>query len=247
MKLTRIAVLTAAACLSLPAVLAAQTEGTNVQSRNGLYFNAATNQMTDINGNVYVVDADRDRDRGSLTNAGFSGASLASGQAKQATGAIAVSEFGKFDLMLSWNTAAAADSDSVAIAVRIYGKVSSSPGDGLNYLVTPSCGCPLDTATVVLPTGVSTTPREAPPTFLVLSPMKVAGTASQFSLKVDGTQRVVTVPANRIRLSSGTNAVLLNLGDLVGDFSAPYLLAELANWGATNLTNVTLSLWPRVQ
>lgn len=232
------------AALLLPALGIAQTSGTNTVVRNGLYFNATTGQQTDVNGNALVVDADRDRNASILTGAGFSGVSVASGQTKQATSAIPLAAFGKSDLLVSWQTAAAADSDSVAIAIKVYGKISSSPGDGLNYLISPSCGCAADTATLVFPTGVSTLPRKVPPTFLILSPMKVAA-GPNISLKVDGTQRLFTVPPSRIRLTGGTNAVVLNLADVLGDFAFPYALVEVSNWGATNLTNVTLSWWPR--
>lgn len=233
-----------AVAVSLSTTAHAQTSGTNTVVRNGYYFNATTGQQTDVNGNALIVDADRDRNASVLTGGGINGVSIASGQSVQATSAIALASFGKMDMLLSWQTAAAADSDSVAIAVKVYGKISSSPGDGLNYLISPSCGCAADTATVVFPAGVAAIPRKVPPTFLVLSPNKVTGSV-HISLKIDGTQRLHTVPYNRIRLSGGTNAVVLNLADVLGDFAFPYALVELSNWGATNLTNVTASWWPR--
>lgn len=242
-----LAALAVAACLAIGAGTASsQTSGTNTVERNGYYFNATTGQQTDVNGNVLVIDADRDRDAPILTGAGINGLALASGQSRQALSAIALGQFGKYDLLLSWNTAAAADSDSVAIAVKVYGKISSSPGDGLNYLISPRCYCAMDTATVVLPAGVSAIPRKVPPTALVLSPMKMPNAGPAISLKVDGTARAVTVPYNRIVQVAGSNAVLINLADMADGFSAPYLLLELSNWGATNLTGVTATWWPRV-
>lgn len=246
MKRNTLATLLAAACCLVSVAAHAQTAGTNTVERNGFYFNATTGQQTDVNGNVLVTDAARDRDAAVLTGAGLNGVSIASGQVKQALEAVGVGSWGKFDLLLSWSTAAAADSDSVAISIKVYGKTSSSPGDGLNYTLAPArTGGVADTGRVVLPAGVKAVPWFAPPTFLVLSAAKLSGGAN-INLKWDGTGRVVTVPWHCIRWTQGTNAVGLNLADVLGDFAYPYLLIEVANVGNTNLTNVTATWSPRV-
>jgi hypothetical protein len=241
----RTAVLTALLCLGASAH--AQTSGTNTVERNGYYFNSTTGNRTDADGRVYVTEGAPAHTSSVATNAGLNGVALASGQAKQALSAVPVGDWGKFDLLISWTTAAAADSDSVAIAVKVYGKTSATAGDGLNFLISPKCHCSADTASVVLPAGVAAIARKVPPTALILSPHKVHGGSPHLSLKVDGTARAVAIPFHRVSLVAGSNGILLNMADAAGDFSFPYALVELANWGNTNLTNVTATWWPRAQ
>ena len=213
----------------------------------GVYAGDTTSRVLrlDSDGYLYLQDASRDRDY-SLVTTVVEKSSLAGGNAFTTDQAIWFAPYTGAELLVSWNTAAAADSDSIAIAIYAYALTSTSMATA-NYLLSHSVNSISDTGTVCLPGGLAATlTRKLPPTVLVISPFKAATGGPNLSLRiVDVTPRLYTVPPNRYRYVQGSNAISINLGDLVGPRKAQYVGFTVANWGNTTLSNLSLKLWPK--
>jgi hypothetical protein len=157
--------------------------------------------------------------------------------------------------MLSYAYAAAADSDSTFIGVRIYGKTSSS--SSVLHLWTPmgasvalgdTCQCNSTALADSLNSQHCITPA---PSFVVIRggtdyrvTTKVLG---QFIGMASGRGTLRKIPAYAIRYG-GSQGVLLNLSDSAGNpFPFPYAIIEVFNMSFTrNLTSVSCDIWPRV-
>lgn len=212
---------------------------------------------------VNIQDKDRDYPGGPVNL--FTAIVLNGGATYQTPFAVDVSKFSRTVLNLSW-TAAAGDSDSTAIGVRIYGKITPSSG---NYQfwspmvgVQPGDTCQM-TGTVAADTGMAGVGRCLQPMSFVVSRKQLGLTNCQ----VPTTGTTIVLPANgasnlyqgaavtgtgRVRIrktpqyayrfpaSGGTNGIALVLADNAGN-PCPflYIVVEISNLTvANNLTNM---------
>jgi hypothetical protein len=90
-----------------------------------------------------------------------------------------------------------------------------------------------------------------PPTALLLSTKYCAAYGDLASsavggpgvapLYVDGTRQGLSIPWTRVKWVQGSNAVAFTV-----PVQSQYIMFEVANIGPTNLTNVTVNVWPKV-
>ncbi len=146
--------------------------------------------------------------------------------------------FSQGTLLVTWGQAAAADSDSVNIAIYVTQK--SSPQSGIKYNQAITLGASgLDSSYVLaLPNG------KPIPTFYItrntLVNLAVAGTGA--------TSTIYRFPLSVYRLGASATGIAIPLADL-GDSYVPgnYLEITVANLHPRkNLTDVQVDLWPRV-
>jgi len=167
-----------------------------------------------------------------------------------------IGQYTRAALYLTWGGAAASDSDTTFIMVRVYGKMSLNSGN--LYLWTPlaqsvqpgdTCQCPS------VPSDSAGAARclTPAPSFLVIRGITNYGlmtkvVASQLgggTATTRGTLRKLNAYA--IRYASN-NGVVLNLSDDAGNpCPFPYIFVEVTNLSfSRNLTSVTCDVWPRV-
>ncbi len=193
-------------------------------------------------GSLWTDDQKRDRDFGALIPSGLNTVpTLAPGNAVQTPLGLDLHQYSHLKLLLTWNFASVADSDSVNIAVSLYGKTSSSMGDGLNaqLFVKVGTNAVADTARLWNPSSVNAIARGfLPPTYYV-----TRNTAT--GLNVFGTG--YNYAASAIAALSprwywtGVGSCVINLGDLVdGSEATPYMGMTIANWNVSKtITNLT--------
>jgi hypothetical protein len=227
---------------------------------SGTYLPDSTARLlrTDENGYLQVTDADRDRDFPVMLNA-FQSVVLNAGTTYQPISPIYVGQYSRLALMLTWSSAAA-DTDSVRIAVRVYGRKSLNSGN--LYLWTPSSGITAADTCVTLgqvdadSSGVGRCLQ--PVSFIVAKPRHLGGfvVKGEMSNIYDGTfttpanksVRIRKIPGNAWRPYLGTGSVMLNLSDAAGNpCPFPYIFIEVSNLTKiSNLTSVSCDIWPRV-
>lgn len=210
-------------------------------------------------------DGDRDRDFPLLTQM-FSGQQLTAGQTYAMTTATPTGQYTRAAIMLTW-AAAVADTDSVRIAVKVYG--TTSPTSGNWHLWTPNG--PVMNATdtcsmsgkVAADSGAAALGRCPQPlsffvtTFVGVSPFLRVGITVPAACQTVyagpgiagvGRVRIRQFPSGIFRQPSA-NAVMLNLTDNAGaPCPFPYIRIEVTNASTgSTLTNIEANLWPRVQ
>lgn len=214
-----------------------------------------------------TVDQNRDRDFPLITQL-FSGQSLTCKQTYSMTTAVPVLQYTRAAIMLTW-AAASVDTDSVRIAVRVYG--TTSPTSGNWHLWTPqatyttldSCAGPIIAGSDSLTHGRCLKPvsfwvgrwsngQELSPWIYGDHTWLIAGATMTAGNRV----RIRKIPAYAFRWGSA-NGVMLNLTDNAGaPCPFPYIRIEVTNCtGASSgivgascaLTNIEANLWPRVQ
>jgi hypothetical protein len=240
----------------------------NVQDKGTYYNNASTGLKTDASGNLATSDFDRDRDFPIVTPL-FAAQTLTCKQSYQMPIAVPIMQYTRAAIMLTWSCAAV-DSDSVRIAVRVYGATSSTSGNW--YLWTPSvtysladtCAGPMTAGADSLTFGRCLKPvsfwvgryanqqTETSPWIYGDHTSLISGASMTAGSRV----RIRKVPSWAWRWAS-SNAVMLNLTDNSGaPCPFPYIRIEVANvTGASSgvvgascsLTNVQADIWPRVQ
>ena len=214
---------------------------------------------SDVDGNIYMVDGDRDRNFPVITSL-FSSVVLNANTTYQQGTAIYVGQYTRGALMLRYSFTAA-DSDSVKLAVRVYGKVSIN--SGTLHLWTPSGGviasgdtCFTNGRVDVDSTGVGRC--MSPISFFLCRAingsypaMNIDATNSAWyqapAITAGKTLKIRKVPSYALR-PMGVQGTMLNLSDNAGNpCPFPYILIEVANLTrGTNLTSVSCDFWPRV-
>lgn len=201
----------------------------------------------DASGRVKVVDDARDRDYSTPINLIGPVSTLGPGNTSTGTAAVALGEYTSLMVMVSWNTQAAADSDSVAFGLTFVGKVSTDANDGFDYLA----GAIGDTAAFFVRED-STAQKWKNPTAFVISYKKptAAGGATHFFLKptnVIGPKPYYVNPA-KVVLSDGRNGVCFVLSNPGGaPFKFKNLLVAVTNYaGTVTFNNVKIDVWPKV-
>ena len=216
----------------------------------------------------YFEDGNRDRDFPLITQL-FSGQNLLAGQTYSMITAVPSLQYTRAAIMLTWATAVAApaDTDSVRIAVRVYGTTSSTSSNW--HLWTPlavyTAGDTCETNGQVEADSTGTGRCLKPISFWVgrQPSTRLGMPANGFTPVIgaaawifDGTFTTATAKMIKIRkvpilcLRWGSaNGVMLNLTDNAGaPCPFPYIRIEVTNLtrGQT-LSNVEANLWPRVQ
>ena len=195
----------------------------------------------DSQGRPQVIDADRDRDFSSVIGVMTANA-LAAGTTRGGVSAQAVSSFSRLGLMLRWTFAAAADSDSVNIVVKIYAKKSTSIDDGMNHLWTlRGSGIAADSSMMSSVAADSSVLFRAPATYYVTRNRnpKLTVTGAAFG-------RSVVVPLRMWR-QAGNGGIYIPLEDNGVPFNAQYFGIEVSNVNTTTaLFTFTAELWPKV-
>lgn len=237
-------------------------------SMAGTYMgdNTARLLRTDENGYLQVTDADRDRDFPVMLNA-FQSVVLNQATTYQPISPIYVGQYSRLALMLTWS-AAAADTDDVRLAIRVYGRKSLNSGN--LYLWTPATGFGANDTCLTDNFGEADTSLTGSGrclkqvSFIVASQkqlhMNASGTqsfiiSSSQTNMYEGTAitagrrvRIRKVPQYTWRPYIGTGAVMLNLSDAAGNpCPFPYIFIEITNLShRVNLSNVSCDIWPRV-
>ena len=230
-----------AAVLCALAVSAGADSNTYNYQGTGPYFNTKNGAIVDASGNAKVVDADRDRDLSAVIGVMTANA-LAAGTTRGGVSAQAVSSFSRLGLMLRWTFAAAADSDSVNIVVKIYAKKSTSIDDGMNHLWTlRGSGIAADSSMMSSVAADSSVLFRAPATYYVTRNRnpKLTVTGAAFG-------RSVVVPLRMWR-QAGNGGIYIPLEDNGVPFNAQYFGIEVSNVNTTTaLFTFTAELWPKV-
>lgn len=238
--------------VALPAVAQVGGDGVKAQNMTGLRIaGVQTADSTvrifrmDSNGYLYTLDASKDRDFGQYISTGIpAGTAIAAGKSVQTPNGIDVSKFNKLTLILNWTLPAAADSDSVNIAVKVYGKYSSSMGDGVNapLNIKLTANSVADTARIHLPTGVSAASFAfIPPSFYITrnitTGLNIIGTA------YNSGSSIVTACGPRL-VWAGNGCAIVELSNLSDYASFPYIGFDLSNWNVTkNISSLSATLW----
>ena len=225
--------------------------------------NASTGLVTDVNGNLKVVDPDRDRDFSGFQTL-FTSVVLNAGTTFQPNTPKYIGQYSRAVLFLTWG-APAADSDSVRIAVRVWGKTSLNSGN--LYLWTPQSTMALyDTCVTNGQVDADSTGAGRclqPISFWVgrarTSLYSTAATTTtvkgELSNLYDGTFTTPAGKSVRIRKipgwayrNAGSNGAMLDLSSESGNaIPFPFILVEVINaTKGVNLTSVTCDVWPRV-
>ena len=210
-------------------------------------------------------DQDRDRDFSTVQNLNFSGLTVGAGSIRDCTGgAKSTLQYGRGTLLLQWQISQAADTDSVAIAVYIYGTVSANSAtrylmSSLIYGSTAIDTVALGKSTV---TGLNNMLKPLPTFFVTRNRYAGDVAAAQSTYSVG--QGVLGLSANysyapnmiptqlwktQIFYNGLTGAIAIPLGDVGGNgFPFPYVYCTIANFHARrSLAAVSLDYWPRVQ
>lgn len=226
----------------------------NVLDKTTYKQNATSGQRVNDTGDLRVDDMDRDRDYPGLENV-FTGVVLNINSTYQTPNAIDVSKFTRLNLHLSWGTAAAADSDSVFIMVRVYGK--SSTGSGNYHLWTPlgssiSTGDTCQSPGVVADSAGAAKCLTPAPSFVVVRGITnyalltkvVMSQLGGGSSTTRGTLRKIPTYAWRYAGFNGVDLELVNNAGAPAHFD--YLFVEITNLSFTrNLTSVHMDLHGR--
>lgn len=214
---------------------------------------------TDELGRIQTRDVDRDRDFPLITNF-FSGLVLTAGQTFQSP-TIPAGQYTRGAIMLTW-AIAAADTDSVRVAVRVWGTTSLTSGN--YHLWTPGgfteAADTCNGSGYVAGDTTATSPSRclAPLSFWVVKPFGFNRAPQMSFLAENITQGSAVKPAagqikvrkipNAIVRYGSANAVMLNLTDNTGaPCPFPYIVLQVTNAGRQSLTSVEANLWPRVQ
>jgi len=216
---------------------------------------------SDVDGNIYTVDADRDRNFPVITSL-FSSVNLAQSSTYQQGTAIYIGQYSRASLMLRWSITAA-DSDSVRIAVRVYGKTSINSGTlhlwtpaGAGNITNDTCNT---SSVAAADSGGGAGRCIAPVSFWIsrlVGPytagaiVSAAGCSNLYSgAAVGGTGRVRIrrIPSYTWR-PPGIQGVMLPLSDSAGNpCPFPYILVEVVNASpGSTLTSLSCDVWPRV-
>ena len=193
----------------------------------------------DASGNAKVIDADRDRDLSSVIGVMTANA-LAAGTTRGGVSAQAVSSFSRLGLMLRWTFAAAADSDSVNIVVKIYAKKSTSIDDGMNHLWTPAgSGAAADSSTMFSAAGDTATVYRTAATYYITRNLNP-------KTRILGNAHTIVIPP-RLWRWAGNGGIYIPLESNGVPFNAQYLGIEVTNAQTTTaLFTFTAELWPKV-
>jgi len=229
--------------------------------QSSVYMADSTGRVfrSDVDGNILTADADRDRDFPVITSL-FSSVVLNPSTAFQQGTAIYIGQYSKPTLMLRYSYAAAADSDSTFIMVRVWGKTSIN--SGTLHLWTPfagTIGVPgvADTCycnkTVADSAGAATACITPLPSFVVTRAVNAPtiGWTKVVASVYGGTATTRTslreIPASALRFG-GAQGAMLPLVDQAGSVCPfPYILVEVWNLSFTRaLTSVSCDVWPRV-
>ncbi len=237
----------------------------NVREHGTHYQNASTGLKTDVLGNLKTSDDDRDRDFPLITNL-FAGQQLTAGQTYQMNIAVPTLQYTRAAIMLTY-AAAAADSDSVRVFVKVFGTTSPTSGNWHFWSPQDPVHNPADSCSmngpVAADTGAAGLGRcPQPLSFFVtrtlgINPYLTYGVTVPAACQTVyqgpgvagvGRMRIRRLPRGIIRQPSA-NGVMLNLTDNSGaPCPYPYIRIEVTNasTGGT-LTNIEANLWPRVQ
>jgi len=221
-------------------------------------------QVDAATGSLRIMDTDRDRDFPLITQL-FSGQQLLAGQTFSMTTGVPMLQYTRAAIMLTF-APALADTDSVRIAVKVYGLTSSTSGNWHLWTPTTVYGstdtCAMN-GKVAADSGAAAAGRcPQPLSFFVLTNAGVNATARAGvtvpaacqtvyagpGIAGTGRVRIRQLPAGIIRQCSA-NAVMLNLTDNAGaPCPYPYIRIEVTNASTgSTLTNIEANIWPRVQ
>ncbi len=210
----------------------------------------------DAGGPLKMMDTDRDRDFPTFINL-FNAVVLNPSTAYQPNQPRYIGQFTRASLLLTWGAAAAADSDSTFLLVRIYGKTSLNSGN--YYLWTPmgssivagdTCQCnalPADSA------GAATKCITPAPSFVVVRGVTNYSLLTKVLASATGGGTATTrstlrkIPSYAWRYA-GAGGVMLDLSDNAGNpCPFPFIWVEAWNLNFTRgLTGLTCDVWPRV-
>lgn len=236
----------------------------NVRDHVTHYQNASTGLKTNETGDLSTMDPDRDRDFPTFRNL-FNSVTLAPSSIYQMGQAVSIQQYSRASLFLRWSFAVAADSDSVCIAVRVWGRTAEQTGT--LHLWTPGAtGTLADTC--FSNKAVGDTASAASGCFLLPPSFVVVRAASSWSQSVAAIANGARIPAgfvvgggtlttrNTLRKIptwslryAGGNGVVLNLSDNAGNpCPFPYIWVEVLNLRVNNpsLQNLACDVWPRV-
>lgn len=179
-------------------------------------------------GSVIVTDSDRDREASTILSSGWAdGDSLVVGVRKTCTMAVPTGDWNRLTVLVSWNTHVAADSDSVNIVIYPIGKVSTSMGDGQDYMI-----------------DLSSADTDLTPILITRNANAYTGIGNVRVVYAKTTTPLTGGSAAQTHFSS--NAVAFNLATNFGNpVPVPLLGLAVVNIGGKALTNVNIDLWPR--
>lgn len=206
----------------------AQTAGTNGVSRNGYCFNATTGQMIDCTTGA-VLNYDANPPITTAVSSGIDGVTIAAGgTASSQPECVDLSAYSKVTLLLSWTTAAAADSDSVQIALKVFNKESAAWGTNdtqvfpLNVVRTAAV---LDTTMTEPSLNLGGSTAIPPPTLYVYRSTALTATLGGVKTTINGLGTLA-------RLKAGNGGVAIDLTGLCGAMN--HVGLQVTNWHVTD-------------
>lgn len=195
-----------------------------------------------------VQETDKDRDYSTPKTLLEWASTLAPGRTVKSTAAVAVGEYTSLTVLVSWNTAAAADSDSVAIAVKFIGKLSTDMNDGYDFLAAATG----DTCMSFVRVDSIAGQKIPAPTAIIIARNKPVGASggTHYYLKPTdaiGPKLYYVNPA-KIVPSDGHNGVAFVLSNPGGaPFKFSHIGVAASNLiGTVTLNNLTIRVWPKV-
>jgi len=204
----------------------------------------------DADGNLKTVNAAENRDYTSSPVTLIGPSTVGPGASITSAAAASLGEYTSLMVMVSWNTAAAADSDSVAVGLTFIGKKSTDANDGVDFTLAIR-----DTARFA---RVDTTVTYGTSQFKTHNcyviaqrkpPYSAVGTGTAFNCKPTGVigPDIYTIPPERIIFSDGRNGVCFNLTDAGAPLKFSHLMVQVQNLaGTVTYTNVKVEVWPKV-
>ena len=229
----------------------------NVQNHTTHYQNASTGLRVNESGDLRFEDMDRDRDYPVITTILTATTLNAGNSASNNTDAKDLSKFSRGVLLVTWAQAAAADSDSVNIAITFTQKSTPVSGIRYNLALAPPSGDSLtmrvnlsDTAAVVnstvkvqvVSTGIMHYPKPLPTYYITRN------NVLQLAWNSTSALQTFRIPAPIYRLGASTNGIAINIADLATNIIPGfYVEVTVSNLHPRkNLTGVQVDIVPRV-
>ena len=192
-----------------------------------------------------------------LTNPGYDASTLRTlidvtsigpGASYTSAAAIPVGDFTSLLVMVSWNTAAAADSDSVAIGLTFIGKISTDVNDGYDFTQAIRDTGRFARVDTTVTYGTSSFKTH---THYIVAQRKPFYLTQPYSLFLKPTAvigpDIYTVPPARVVFSDGRNGVMFNLADAGLPLKTSHIMVQVQNLaGTVTYQNVRVDVWPKV-
>lgn len=199
-------------------------------------FNNKNVTVEDSPGKALPVKVtDPDRAYSVITNLGLVATPIAAGQAREAVVATSMWNYGRGTLLCSWGVAAA-DTDSVNVAVFISGRTSMVSANVHSFYPAVN-----DTVTANVNPAAAGTAVELKPTYYITrNALRI--------LNAGPSTRQVNMQPGVFRLGASSSAIAIPIADIAGAFASfPFISIKVVNLHPrTNLSSFNADMWPRV-